>query len=115
MSLDGNVRIITLEAALVLENAYMSLEENSGGYTLEATSGQMPKTPETTSSMEGGSGWNTLEATSGQMPITSETPWSVEGSSGGKTPEGSPGHHMPMRLSEGTAIQQASVGDFSEC
>ena len=32
-----------------------------------------------------------------------------------KTLEGSSGHHMPMRLSEGTAIQQASVVDISEC
>ena len=39
------------------------------------------------------------------MPITSETLSSVGGSSGGKTPEDSSGH-MPMRLSEGTAIQQ---------
>ena len=115
MSLDGNVGIITSEAALVLENAYMSLEGNSGGYTLQATSGQMSKTSETTSSVERGSGWNTSESTPGQMPITSETPWSVEGSSGGKTPEGSSGYHMPMRLSEGTSIQQASVEDFSEC
>ena len=39
------------------------------------------------------------------MPVISETPSSVEGSSEEKTAEGSSGH-MPVRLSEGTAIQQ---------
>ena len=133
MSRDGNVGIITSEAALFLKNTHMSLEGNIGGYTSETTSGQMPITSDTPSSVEGGSkcniseatsgqitpitsetpssvegssGCNTSEATSGQiMPITSETPSSVEGSSGGNTPESSSGH-MPIRLSEGTAIQQ---------
>ena len=67
----------------------MSLEGDIGGYTLEATSGQI-------------------------IPITSETPSSAEGSSEGNTPEDFSGH-LPMLLSEGTASQQVSVGDFSEC
>ena len=45
------------------------------------------------------------------MPIISEMLSSVERSSGGNTPEGSCGH-LPMRLSEVTAIQQVSVGDL---
>ena len=66
MSLDGNVGIITSEAAPFLKNAHMSLEENIGGYTSEATSGQMLITSKTPSSMEGGSGCNISEATFGK-------------------------------------------------
>ena len=56
-------------------------------------------------SLEGNIESYTSEATSGQMPTISETPSSVERSSGEKNPEGS-SRHMPMGLSEGTAIQQ---------
>ena len=108
MSLDGNVGIITSEAALVLENAYyMSLEGNSGGYTLEATSGQMPKTSETTSSVEGG---QRMEHFRGYFRANAHNIRSVEGSSGGKTPEDFSGHHMPIRLCERTATQQQVLG-----
>ena len=66
MSLDGNVGIITSEAALFLKNAYMSLETNIGGCTSEATSGKTPITSETPSIVEGSHGCNISEATSGQ-------------------------------------------------
>ena len=66
MSLNGNIGIITSEAALFLNNAHTSLEGNIGGYTSEATSGQTPITSETPSSVEGSSGCNISEATSGE-------------------------------------------------
>ena len=105
MSFDGNVGIITSEAALFLKNAQLSLEGITGGYTSEATSGQMSITSETPSSVEGSSGCNISEATSGQNPHNIRDAIERGGEQRRKNSRGFSGR-MPMRLSEGTTIQQ---------
>ena len=106
MSLDGNIGIITSEVALFPKNAHMSLEENIGGYTSEASSGQMPITSETPSSVEGSSGCNISEATSGQNAHDIRDAIERGREQRRKTSRGFFWAYAYMRLSEGTSIQQ---------
>ena len=113
MSLDGKFGIITSEAAFFLNNAHMSLEGNIGGYTSEATSGQMPITSETPSSVEGSSGCNISEATSGQNAHTIRDAIERGGEQRRKSPRG-----FFWAYARATVLGDsipASVGDFSQC